>query len=231
MVRGGEVRVQEIPRVIAHGLLSPRGKPDTRPPREHPGDALSRDSPGWQGGTVTIPTEPTPPRDAADTPHAPRHLQPGDGWVECTCGRRHWGLAGAAGLLVARRGEDGRVSHVLLQHRAPWSDQGGTWGVPGGAIHPDETPEQGALREAHEEAGVDPALVTIVGDQVLEHGPWRYTTVLAEVVPGAHLEARATDAESLEIAWVAVGDVLSLPLLEAFRDAWPELMSRYVEVA
>ncbi|MEK8228421.1 NUDIX domain-containing protein [Oerskovia sp. M15] len=58
------------------------------------------------------------------------------------------GLAGAAGLLVARRDEDGRVAHVLLQHRATWSDQGGTWGVPGGAIHPDETPEQGALREA-----------------------------------------------------------------------------------
>ena len=179
---------------------------------------------------MTIPTEPTPPSPATDAPRAPRHLQPGDGWVECTCGRRHWGLAGAAGLLVARRGEDGRVSHVLLQHRATWSDQGGTWGVPGGAIHPDETPEQGALREAHEEAGVDPALVSIVGDRVLDHGPWRYTTVLAEVVPGAHLEARATDAESLEIAWVAVEDVTSLPLLDAFRDAWPELVGRFAEV-
>ena len=83
---------------------------------------------------MTIPTEPTPPLSPDDAPRAPRHLQPGDGWVECTCGRRHWGLAGAAGLLVARRGQDGRVGHVLLQHRAPWSDQGGTWGVPGGAI-------------------------------------------------------------------------------------------------
>ncbi|MHA7134010.1 NUDIX domain-containing protein [Oerskovia turbata] len=175
---------------------------------------------------MTIPTEPTPPGTPDDAAHAPRHLQPGDGWVECTCGRRHWGLAGAAGLLVARR-ERGRVSAVLLQHRAPWSDQGGTWGVPGGALHPDETPAQGALREAHEEAGVDPSLVTIVGERVLDHGPWRYTTVLAEVVPGAVLEARATDAESLKIAWVAVDAVTALPLLEAFREAWPELLGRF----
>ena len=180
---------------------------------------------------MTIPTEPTPPRPTGKTAGSPRHLQPGDGWVECSCGRRHWGLAGAAGLLVARRGADGRVSHVLLQHRAPWSDQGGTWGVPGGAIHPDETPEQGALREAHEEAGVDPSHVTLVGRRVLDHGLWRYTTVLAEVVPGVHLEARATDAESLEIAWVAITDVPSLPLLDAFRDAWPELLGRFAEHA
>lgn len=176
---------------------------------------------------MTIPTEPVPPDATDDAPRAPRHLQPGDGWVECECGRRHWGLAGAAGLLVARRDDGGRVRHVLLQHRAPWSDQGGTWGVPGGALHPDEAPAQGALREAREEAGVDPALVSIVGERVLDHGPWRYTTVLAEVVPGARLEARATDAESLEIAWVAVNDVPALPLLEAFREAWPELLGRF----
>ena len=29
-----------------------------------------------------------------------RTPQPGDGWVECACGRRHWGLSGAAGLLL-----------------------------------------------------------------------------------------------------------------------------------
>ncbi len=172
-------------------------------------------------GLVTIPTA---PRDPDEPPtRLPRHLQPGDGWVECACGRRHWGLFGAAGLLLARRDGAGRPTDVVLQHRAPWSDQGGTWGVPGGAVGPDETAAQGALREAEEEAGIDPAAVRVVGERVLDHGPWRYTTVLAEVVDGTPVEPRATDAESIEVRWVPVDDVAGLDLLPAFADAWPGL--------
>ncbi len=111
----------------------------------------------------------------------------------------------------------------MLQHRAPWSDQGGTWGVPGGAIAPDETPAQGALREAHEEAGIDPGAVRVLTQRTLEHGPWRYTTVVAEVVAGAEVTPAATDAESLEVVWVAVEDVATLDLLPAFAEAWPAL--------
>lgn len=55
--------------------------------------------------------------------------QPGDGWVMCDCGRKHWGHNGAAGVLLARRDETtGRVTHVVMQHRALWSAEGGTWG-------------------------------------------------------------------------------------------------------
>ena len=28
----------------------------------------------------------------------------GDGWIECSCGSKHWGLNGAAGLLIYRDG-------------------------------------------------------------------------------------------------------------------------------
>lgn len=31
--------------------------------------------------------------------------QPGDGWVDCACGRKHWGTNGASGVLLARRSE------------------------------------------------------------------------------------------------------------------------------
>ena len=172
-------------------------------------------------GLVAIP--PAPPAPAEPPPRLPRHLQPGDGWVECACGRRHWGLFGAAGLLLARRDGTGRPTDVVLQHRAPWSDQGGTWGVPGGAVGPAETAAQGALRAAEEEAGIDPAAVRVVGERVLDHGPWRYTTVLAEVVDGTPVEPRATDAESIEVRWVPVDDVAGLDLLPAFADAWPGL--------
>lgn len=139
----------------------------------------------------------------------------GDGWVECRCGARHWGRLGAAGLLLT----DGE--RVVLQHRAPWSHQGDTWGLPGGALHAGEDAVAGALREAAEEAGVAPAGVRVMATRVLRHPDWSYTTVLARTSPDASVAA--TDAESLEIVWVPLDEVADRPLLPAFGDAWPEL--------
>ena len=148
-----------------------------------------------------------------------RPRQPGDGWLECTCGRRHWGLHGAAGLLLVRRTESGH--EVVLQHRALWSDQGGTWGVPGGARMPHETAVEAALREAAEEAGIDPAGVEVVSTHLLDHGPWSYTTVLARAT--GPQDPRPTDPESIEIAWIDTASVADRPLLLAFGRAWPTL--------
>lgn len=143
----------------------------------------------------------------------------GDAWVDCTCGRRHWGRHGAAGLLLVQDTQARR--QVLLQHRALWSDQGGTWAFPGGALRAGEDPVDGALREAAEEAGVDPDAVEVVHTRVLDHGVWRYSTVVARTT--GHQDPRPTDDESLEIAWVDVDAVADRPLLVAFGDAWPAL--------
>lgn len=152
-------------------------------------------------------------------------IRPGDGWVDCRCGHRHWGLHGAAGLLLGRAGTPDRPPAVVLQHRAEWTHQGGTWGIPGGAREPGESAAQGALREAAEEAGIDAALVHVVGEHVLDHGDWSYTTVLAVLtVPDAAV--RPTDEESAEIAWVPLDEVDRRPLLGAFADAWPVLRPR-----
>lgn len=150
-----------------------------------------------------------------DTAPGPHHRHAGDAWLECTCGRRHWGRFGAAGLLLVRATASG--PQVLLQHRAPWSDQGGTWGVPGGALAPGEEPVHGALREAAEEAGVDPEGVTVRATHVADHGPWAYTTAIAWVSGPQH--ARPTDDESLAVAWVDLDDVPDRPLLAAFAAA------------
>ena len=111
----------------------------------------------------------------------------GDGSVECSCGQRHWGRFGAAGLLVSHAGR------VLLQHRAPWSHHGDTWGVPGGARRSDEDALTAALREAKEEAGVDADVVTPYVSVLDDHGPWSYTTVLART--DHEFTALATDPE------------------------------------
>lgn len=164
------------------------------------------------------------PHVPVDAPSGPRHPQPGDGWVECPCGRRHWGLVGAAGLLVVRYADSGAPDSVVLQHRAPWSDQGDTWAVPGGALMPGESAVQGALREAAEEAGIVADAVRVLAEEVLDHRAWRYTTVIARAV-GA-LDPRPTDAESLAVRWVPVAEVPTLPLLPAFARAWPRLVAR-----
>jgi len=172
---------------------------------------------------------PTAPVAGGPPPGVRHHRQPGDGWVECACGRRHWGLHGAAGLLLTRRDLLGGPVAVVLQHRAPWSDQGGTWGLPGGARTPHESAEGAALREAAEEAGIDPTVVRVRGTSVLTHPDWSYTTVLADEL--APVEPSATDAESVEVRWVPVEDVDGLPLLPAFADAWPDLRRRLDELA
>ena len=155
-------------------------------------------------------------------PGAPgTHRQPGDGWLDCACGARHWGLHGEAGLLLLREAAPGAPAAVVLQQRPLWSDQGGTWGVPGGAIAAGETPEAGAIREAVEEAGIDPDALEILTTRVLDHGTWSYTTVVARATGDQH--PRASDPESLEVAWVELDDVTRRPLLPAFADAWPVL--------
>jgi 8-oxo-dGTP diphosphatase len=143
----------------------------------------------------------------------------GDGWTQCAAGHRHWGLNGAAGLLLRDRsaGQD----RVVLQHRALWSHQGGTWGVPGGARDSHESAVAAALRETGEEAGIPPAAVRPYGQLVDDHGGWAYDTVLG--VPTAPVHPRPTGGESEDVRWVDVAAVDALPLHPGFAAAWPTL--------
>ena len=73
-----------------------------------------------------------------------------DRWTGCASGHLHWGARGGAGLLLRCAPERGKVLYLLVQ-RSRWVDHGGTWGIPGGALHEGETAESGARREAGEE--------------------------------------------------------------------------------
>lgn len=158
--------------------------------------------------------------------------QPGDGWVQCNCGRRHWGHNGAAGVLLARRDtETGRVTHVVMQHRALWSAEGGTWGIPGGAISDGESAIEGALRESFEEANITSEDIDVVGAYREDHGNWCYTTVFAFEKPGHSVDPCAHDDESMEIKWVPIDDVPKLKLLTAMRTDWPSFRARLDSLA
>jgi 8-oxo-dGTP pyrophosphatase MutT (NUDIX family) len=124
--------------------------------------------------------------------------------VQCALGHRHWGRFGAAGLLV-------NADHdFVLQHRAPWTHEGGTWGLPGGARDSCEDVVTSALREAKEEADIDDTSVAPVALTVDDHGGWSYTTVAAR--PRTCIEPRSVNAESTEIRWWPETGIDHLPL-------------------
>ncbi|MDV6013447.1 NUDIX domain-containing protein [Haloechinothrix sp. LS1_15] len=143
----------------------------------------------------------------------------GDGFVSCSCGRRHWGKHGAAGLLLTDPDRG-----VLLQRRAWWLQHGRTWAVPGGAMRGDETAERAALREAAEEAGIPADAVRVTAASIDDHGSWRYTTVLAAV--RAPVRQRARSPESSKLAWVPAREVVRYRLQRDFAAAWPALRAQ-----
>jgi ADP-ribose pyrophosphatase YjhB (NUDIX family) len=141
----------------------------------------------------------------------------GNGWTRCALGHRHWGLFGAAGVLVTDR------TGVLLQHRAAWTHEGDTWAVPGGARDSSETAVEAALREAAEETSLDPRSVQPVAAWTDDHRGWSYTTIVA--VTAGRTAVVPVNAESSALRWWAFDDVAGLRLHHGFAVAWPHLRS------
>jgi len=151
----------------------------------------------------------------------------GDGWVFDPDGARYWGRHGAAGLLLCVRREaagadTGGGFAILLQHRAVWSHQGGTWGLPGGARDSHETAVQAAVREAHEETGIAEDQIQVLDEKVTHEAVsgWTYTTVLARADAPI---ATTANGESAELRWVPDDEVDTLPLHPGFGRSWPSL--------
>lgn len=157
-----------------------------------------------------VPPAPGEPR----RPFGPRN--PGDAWVVAPDGTRYWGRFGAAGLLALDPARG-----VLLQHRVSWSHFGGTWALPGGALHENETAVDGALREATEEAGVPRSSIRPRLASVFDLGYWAYTTLIGDVT--TPFEPTISDPESVELAWVPIDLVADRPLHPGFASSWERL--------
>lgn len=146
----------------------------------------------------------------------------GDGWIHCALGHRHWGVYGAAGLLVRHRDPGGGADWVLLQHRAGWSHHGGTWGVPGGARNLGETARDAALREAGEETDLDLERLPVDDECFVDdHGGWTYTTVVLRAPDAPPVAVRG--AESTELRWVRTDRLHELELHPGFAGTWPRV--------
>lgn len=143
------------------------------------------------------------------------------GWIPCPGGGPHWGERGAAGLLpVASAG--GRLL-VLLCLRAACTDAGGTWGTPGGAIEPGETPWAAAVREAAEEICL-PAFGRLGDGHAARcpRCPWTYTTFAVRVAVPAPVAVRS---EVTLTRWFAAEQVPALRLHPGLALEWPRLLA------
>jgi len=140
-----------------------------------------------------------------------------DRWTFCSLGHIHWGAHGGVGLLlryVPLRGEP----LYLLAERSRWVGEGGTWGIPGGAIRAGESAEAAARREAAEEIWPLPRYRVTAVDVQDCGGGWRFRIVRADVgEPFAAYAASQTDATG----WFTLTEMQSLRLHPGFRK-WAE---------
>jgi ADP-ribose pyrophosphatase YjhB (NUDIX family) len=134
----------------------------------------------------------------------------------------------ASGALIEVIDEAGEPS-VLLLRRAV--DPGrGAWDLPAGYLEPNESFEQGALREAREESGLPIELVSLAG---VYHSPLaNAVTAVFHARPTDPQPIVSTDAESDDHAWVALSNVEDWlprmafrPMAAAMAD-WARLRSR-----
>lgn len=94
--------------------------------------------------------------------------------------------------------------------------------MPGGARDSHETPEQAAVREAEEEAGLTADVLVVRTSVVTAEVPgWTYTTVIADA---ASLLETVPNRESSELRWVPVDEVATLPLHPGFAASWQKLL-------
>jgi len=142
-------------------------------------------------------------------------MSSGDGWSTCALGHRHWGRYGAAGLLII---ESGRA---ILQHRAPWTHEGDTWGVVGGARDAEESALEAALREAAEEAGILPVSIAPIGMFIDDHVGWTYSTIVAR--PVGQIAPMAANSESVSVQWHQLSDIATLRLHTGLAGSWGHL--------
>ena len=118
-----------------------------------------------------------------------------------------------AAVLVLVWCQDGEPWTVLMRRAAHLRAHPGQISFPGGRLDAGETDEEAAVREAHEEIGVDPAHVTVLGR--LDDAWSGAGNVLVPVVAWLDLASGATPvftpspdevAELIVAPWRALGD-------------------------
>jgi mutator protein MutT len=119
------------------------------------------------------------------------------------------GRVGAA-LVLLHETPDGDVELVFTRRREDLRAHPGQISFPGGRLDAGETPEQAAVREAHEEVGLDPASVELIGRLPAFYIPpsrfWLHAVIARWAAPHPLVPAEAEVAEVLRARLSALRD-------------------------
>ncbi len=118
------------------------------------------------------------------------------------------GARNSAVLIALTEGERG--AEVLLTRRSmSLRNHRGEVSFPGGRMDPGETPVETALREAHEEVGLDPSLPRIVGE--LAHLSTvvsrSYIVPIVSILPERPTDLRPHTGEVDRVLWTPIEDL------------------------
>ena len=123
--------------------------------------------------------------------------------------------------LAKPQGWSREAAFILTRRAAGLGNHPGQWALPGGRIDAGETPEQAALRELHEEVGLELPPGSVLGrlDDFVTHSGFSITPVV--VWAGAAPTLVANPAEVASIHRIAVAEFMraDAPLLEAIEDS------------
>lgn len=101
---------------------------------------------------------------------------------------------------------------VLLAKRARTTRNANRWNFFGGGVDPGEHPEDTALRELHEEAGIDARLADLI---YLGQANTRAKRNLLYVITAEAEFAPVLNHESQEWRWIALTELIGHPALHA----------------
>jgi NAD+ diphosphatase len=119
------------------------------------------------------------------------------------CGWRWYANPRPAAAVLLERPEAGDTALLLLR-RAVEPGLGG-WDLPAGYLDPGESFEQAAVREAHEESGIEVRLIELAG--VYHSAPANAVTAVFRAAPADPSAAVILDFESSEHVWVPRSEV------------------------
>lgn len=142
----------------------------------------------------------------SNVPLCPHCAHPNETPIVCDrCGWRwHQNPKPAAGTLLEWQAPGGAEPSVLLLRRAV--EPGfGDWDLPAGYLDPGESPEEAAMRETAEEAGVEVELLRLIGVYTSRQGNAVAMIYLAR--PRLVPPIVRIDHESSDHAWVTRADV------------------------
>ena len=120
-----------------------------------------------------------------------------------------------------------RDDHVLLLHRNKEPNKG-LWVAPGGKLEFDESPEECALRELHEETGLrgrEPQLRGIITEVSPRHDyQWLIFIFVTHLVEGRLADCDRADCREGELAWVPIAQVPSFPIPDSDAIFFPQVI-------